>query len=228
MPRKNSVIVFDIDGTLTDSIASHQWAFERALHSFGFPALRTDWASYRHHSDSAIFAEAWLDARFAGQPDTAALEMKFRSAFHEAMRSRPVKEIPGSSDFLAMLQSSEWAACFATGSLRYGAIRKLEALSVPIDHDLLVTASEHQTREDIVGAAIERAERKHAISEPQRIVSVGDGPWDLLTAQSLGLEFLGVAGGERAEVLRRQGAPVVPDLLQGMALLDLASPSAGR
>ena len=54
---KTSIAVFDIDGTLTDSVALHQAAFAEALQTFGFPALEMDWPNYQHHSDSAIFLE---------------------------------------------------------------------------------------------------------------------------------------------------------------------------
>lgn len=87
---------------------------------------------------------------------------------------------------------TQWVACFATGSFRYGALRKLDALTSPTDLDLLVTASEHQTREEIVSASIERARQKHSMSEVDRVLAIGDGLWDLLTARNLGLEFLGI------------------------------------
>lgn len=37
------IAVFDIDGTLTDSVALHQVAFLEAVASFVFPHLDTDW-----------------------------------------------------------------------------------------------------------------------------------------------------------------------------------------
>ena len=43
MSSADSIIVLDIDGTLTDSVRPHQIAFEQALRSFPFPALSTDW-----------------------------------------------------------------------------------------------------------------------------------------------------------------------------------------
>jgi len=219
-PKKTSIIVFDIDGTLTDSVTPHQAAFEAALRSFPFPALRTDWASYKHHSDSAIFREAWEEAEFDGSPDMDGVEARFRAALDDAIRTNPIQELPGSSAFLSAVEQTRWVACFATGSFRYGALRKLEALSGPIDLDLLVTASEHQTREEIVSTSIECARSKYSISEPDRVLSVGDGLWDLLTAKNLGLEFLGVGSGRKADMLRAQNARVATDLASGLELLD--------
>ena len=155
--------------------------------------MRTDWASYRHHSDNAIFAEAWKDAGFDGDADLTRLETRFELAFDRTVRVQPLLQVPGRSDLLCALEHTEWAVCFATEILRYRAMRKLEVLSGPIDHDLLVTASEFQTREDIVSAAIERTICRHGLCDTKRIVSVGDGLWDMETAQSLGLEFCAIA-----------------------------------
>ena len=69
---------------------------------------------------------------------------------------------------------------------------------------MLVTASEHVTREEIVTAAIMAAISRHGGS-PDRIVSVGDGLWDLKTAEALGLSFLGIGTGENALVLSDRG-----------------------
>ncbi|WP_081536371.1 HAD family hydrolase [Rhodovulum sp. P5] len=219
-PKKTSVIVFDIDGTLTDSVAPHQAAFEAALRSFPFPALRTDWASYKHHSDSAIVQEAWEEAGFDGHPDMDGVEAQYRLALDNTICAHPILEIPGSSAFLSALEQTQWVACFATGSFRYGALRKLDALACPVDLDLLVTASEYQTREDIVAASIESARSRHSISDLDRVLSVGDGLWDLFTARNLGLEFLGVGGDRKADQLRAQDARVVADLAAGLELLD--------
>lgn len=87
LPKKTSIVVFDIDGSLTDSVAPHQVAFEAALCSYPFPALRTEWASYKHHSDSAIFREAWEEAQFDGNPGMKGIEARFRSAFDEAIHA---------------------------------------------------------------------------------------------------------------------------------------------
>jgi len=56
----------------------------------------------------------------------------------------------------------------------------------------------------IVTAAIMAAISRHGGS-PDRIVSVGDGLWDLKTAEALGLSFLGIGTGENALVLSDRG-----------------------
>jgi phosphoglycolate phosphatase-like HAD superfamily hydrolase len=202
------IVVFDIDGTLTDTVVLHQRAFEAALRTFNFPRLRTAWGNYRHHSDSAIFREAWDEAGFEGEPPLHMLEERYRSEFDVLCDATPCDEIAGASQLLADVEQAGWIAAFATGSLRHGAHRKMALLSHPFDHDLLATASEHETREEIVQAAIDKARAKHGVPSGGRVVSIGDGVWDLLTARALGLEFVGVGDEARARQLREIDAGV--------------------
>src|SRR5690349_21329755 len=66
------------------------------------------------------------------------------------------------------------------------------------------TSDDHPSREEIVRRAIARAEAGNGPFES--IVSVGDGIWDVRTARALGIGFVGIGRGERAERLGREGA----------------------
>jgi phosphoglycolate phosphatase-like HAD superfamily hydrolase len=107
---------------------------------------------------------------------------------------------------------------FATGSLRHGALRKLAAIGVDGNASVLVTASEFVTREDIVSQAIEQGKARYGVKCVERIVSFGDGLWDLKTARTLGYEFIGIGDGEKARRLVEAGAPVFRDFIQACSL----------
>ena len=47
--------VFDIDGTLTDSVSIHHNAFNKSLIQFGFDNYNSNFNTYKHHTDSYIF-----------------------------------------------------------------------------------------------------------------------------------------------------------------------------
>jgi phosphoglycolate phosphatase-like HAD superfamily hydrolase len=76
---------------------------------------------------------------------------------------------------------------------------------------MMVSASEYETREEIVSNAITLAKKEYGLSDEVSIVSVGDGVWDLKTAQVLGLDFIGIGEGKKAEALRSLGARVAKD-----------------
>lgn len=212
--KKSGIVVFDIDGTLTDSIPQHQGAFESALRSFNFPNLRTDWGNYRHHTDSAIFSEAWQEAKFTGLGSLAALETHYRRELDNQLAKKPFAPIAGAAAFIQWLGEQGWAVAYATGSLRYGAEKKLAALDIDAREAILVTASEYQTREDLLISAIRLASEKYSLPAGQKVISVGDGLWDLKTAQNLQLAFIGIGEGAKARLLTDLGAEVFADFIQ--------------
>lgn len=60
-------------------------------------------------------------------------------------------------------------------------------------------------RHDIIRTAIERTERG-SIDAFDTLTYVGDGVWDVRAADRLGIDFLGISRGARAERLREIGA----------------------
>lgn len=207
---KKSVVVFDIDGTLTDSVPQHQAAFEEAMRSFPFANLDTNWAGYRHHTDTGIFAEAWEREGKDGTPPYSELERRYKQAYNVAIRRQIVSEISGAQSFLRSI-SEHWIVVYATGSLSYGAGHKLSVVGVSDAEQIVVTASEFTTREQLVETAVQRGCKVGGISTPQQVISIGDGIWDLKTANQLGYDFLGIGTGEKAAQLRENGAIVYDD-----------------
>ena len=224
MPDSN-IIVFDIDGTLTDSVQVHQSSLETALESFNFPALRTDWGSYRHHSDSAIFSEAWEEAGFKGKADIKCLELAFATAYDHERRQISLQEVAGVHDFMSWLNATTWTRVFATGSLRHGAMDKLSAIGIDGNAEVLVTASELETREDIVFRAVEEGCRRNGADIPSRVISIGDGTWDMKTAHNLGYEFIGIDFMRNKKIFSDLGVPVFRNfrdiMKNGLKLFDL-------
>jgi phosphoglycolate phosphatase-like HAD superfamily hydrolase len=128
---------------------------------------------------------------------------------------RPVR---GANHLLAMLRERGWGVALATGAWRRAAEFKLTAAGLDTGDVPRATAEDGPARVDIVNTAILRAERHYA-STFARIVMVGDGAWDVDTARALGLPFVGVAHGARADRLRTDGAMcIIPDF---SAVLDV-------
>jgi phosphoglycolate phosphatase-like HAD superfamily hydrolase len=97
----------------------------------------------------------------------------------------------------------------ATGGWLASATVKLRAAGVEAaELPPMACADDAESREDIVRLAWQRAEAQAGITF-DRVVSIGDAPWDVRTARSLGLPFIGIATGARAERLRTAGAQMV-------------------
>ncbi len=109
---------------------------------------------------------------------------------------------------------------------------KLAAAGVDTDGVPLVCADDALTREDLLQLALKRAGERNGRAF-KRVVSVGDGVWDVRAAAAVGWPFVGVARGAQADQLRAAGADLVlPDLVDRPALLCALEragvPRAGR
>jgi beta-phosphoglucomutase-like phosphatase (HAD superfamily) len=52
------LVIFDIDGTLTETAKTDEECFARSLAEVcGFGDVETDWSRYKHTTDSGIFHE---------------------------------------------------------------------------------------------------------------------------------------------------------------------------
>ena len=143
-------------------------------------------------------------------PPLDQLNGRYRTAFDAATTNDPIKLIAGAREFLDNVTGS-FHVVFATGSLAYGAMIKLSLLERSMDNSAVVTASEFQTREDIVEQAVRRGCKAVNLRSPNRIISIGDGVWDLKTADNLGYEFIGIGDGAKAVALKDMGARVFVD-----------------
>lgn len=121
----------------------------------------------------------------------------------------------------------------ATGGWRASAELKLRAAGLDAvlrDGLPLVTGDDGVSRREIVEGALREARRHHRIDpagEVDRVVSLGDGTWDLDVAAELGLPFVGVTAGGDARSLTGAGAshllPDYSDLPAAFAALEEAA-----
>ena len=210
------LFVFDIDGTLTDSIGLHIKCFMEALTAVGMTEVDTDWGSYTHHTDSWIFAEIFRRnvGRSPNIDERELFAAKLTQSFNAYVDDQPFNEIAGARQFVEQLQTGEAAFAFATGSFRQPAIRKLEKIGLRVPSELIATASEFETREDIVWQAVLAARAYFNVDDFERVISVGDGYWDLMTARNLGINFIGICAGTAADKMRTAGVQTMfADLL---------------
>ena len=205
--RKKNLIVFDIDGTLTDSVKLHQKAFTEMLYEIGVSTINSEFNTFKHHTDTYISKEIYENEKQI--PFSPSKINEFENGLTQRIIREKIKEISGAKQLIEMLEKeTDFGVCFATGSLRRPAEFKLKSIGVLFDEMQLVASDKIHEREKIVSKAIENALKYYKIKKVERIISVGDGLWDLLTAQNLGLEFIGI-GLENKELLIENGANFV-------------------
>lgn len=126
---------------------------------------------------------------------------------HYETDSLSFAEIRGARAALKSLkENSEWAVAIATGCWRESALLKLKAANIDPEGIPAAYAEDGLSREDILKAAVSRSLEQHEVSSFERIVSIGDGLWDIRTAGRLNFAFLGIGCGESATRLEQAGA----------------------
>jgi len=202
-----NLIVFDIDGTLTGSVTKHIKAFKKTLLEMGVSEIKSNFGTFKHHTDSFI-----SKAIFEANQNKAFSKVEFdvfEKGLTEKLSKQTVNEIAGAKQLIDKLKNSaDFGFCFATGSLRKPAEYKLNTVGIPFEDWQLVTSDCIYDREGIVSKAIENASKYYNTPKFERIISVGDGLWDLLTAKNLELEFIGI-GLINEKILIENGAEVV-------------------
>lgn len=206
------LVIFDIDGTLTNTNDVDDACFVKALaESHGINGINKDWAVYPHTTDSGI-TQFIFQERFGRDPEEKELS-KLKSYFVDLLNveyrsdAANFTEIAGASIALERLrQDANWAVAIATGSWRGAALLKLRAAGIEVGGIAAAYAEDGLSREEILRAAASKALEQYRQSEFEKIVSVGDGLWDVRVAGRLGLAFLGIGNGESEAKLRQAGA----------------------
>lgn len=198
-----NLIVFDIDGTLSDSVQIHQEAFIQALKEIGVTNLPKSLNTFKHHTDSYI--SKYIYESITSHTFTAEILDTFQKSLFSVIKKSAIEEIKGAKQLLQEIElTKEIGYCFATGSMLLPAKYKLDQIVISFHEDQLVTADTHYSREDIVLTAIDQAKKYYKVNHFERVISIGDGIWDLKTAFKLNLDFIGI-GIKNQEVMQANG-----------------------
>jgi HAD superfamily hydrolase (TIGR01509 family) len=197
--------LFDLDGTLVDSVYQHVLAWREALERSGI-ALAV-WRIHRRIGMSGgLFVNALL--RETGQASVPREQADRARQYHAEAYARLVSQVrplPGARELLAYLANAGVPWAIATSGWMESARPALEMLGVDPDGAAIVTRDQVRYAKpdpDLFLAAAGKLGVEIGVS-----VVVGDSVWDLLAAQrarALGVGLL--SGGYGEDELARAGA----------------------
>lgn len=188
-------LIFDLDGTLVDTVYGHVLAWQRALAEVG---LAVDgWRIHRRIGMSGgLFTRAVAReiGRELDDPEAEAIQRRHGEIFGELLPER--RPLPGAIELLRRLREAAVPHGIATSGGRPEIEASLEALEVP--PDTVVVA-----RGDVLRA---KPEPDLFLACQQRLgvavadcYAVGDAVWDLLAARRAGMLSVGLLTGGYGE-----------------------------
>ncbi|HEY4313914.1 MAG TPA: HAD family hydrolase [Actinomycetes bacterium] len=196
-------LLFDLDGTLVDSVYQHVTAWQEALAACGI-ALSV----WRIHRRIGMSGGLFIDAlsRETGVALTPDLSERLRVLHAEAYlrRRESVVPLPGARELLAYLHERSVPFAIATSGAQHTAGSALALLGLPPGVPVVTRDQVERAKPDphlFLAAA-----RRLGI-DPRSCFVVGDSVWDLLAAQRAGALGIGLlSGGYGREELERAGA----------------------
>jgi len=196
-------VIFDLDGTLVDTVYGHTLAWQRVLAEAGMPV--EGWKVHR-----LIGMGGGLLTQAAGheigrpisEDEAEQLQKRHGVVYKELMPDR--RPLPGAVDLLQHLRKAQIKHGIATSGRRRDAQASLDALDLP--EDMVIV-----DRDDVERAKPEPdlflACQARLGVEPEDCYVVGDAVWDLLASRRAAMLGIGVlSGGYGQEELYQAGA----------------------
>lgn len=202
--RRPAVFVFDLDGTLVDSVYQHVLAWREALDAEGIEL--SVWRVHRRIGMSGGLFTNMLLRETGLDLDPARIDRL--QTLHAAAYKRHLKEVrplPGATALLSTLTSNGIPWAVATSGRMETAGPALETLGIDLTKTPVITRDRvkfAKPEPDLFLAAAS------SLGVPiETVTVVGDSVWDMLAAQrarALGIGLL--SGGYGTEELERAGA----------------------
>jgi HAD superfamily hydrolase (TIGR01509 family) len=204
MTTPGNAFLFDLDGTLVDSVYQHVMAWRQALEAEDIEL--SIWRIHRKIGMSGgLFADQLL--REIDRPVSSAAIKRLSQWHAEAFKglSLSVAPLPGARKLLEGLTESGIPWAIATSGRMETAASNLETLGVDPKKSVVVTRDQVRFAKPDPDLFIEAARRLQIPIE--RSIVVGDSIWDMLAAARCGALGVGVlSGGYGREELQSSGA----------------------
>lgn len=208
-------VIFDLDGTLVDTVETRIEAWLAVFEEFRIPTTRQHLAPLIGVDGKRLAREI---AAVAGRPidDDRAEEIDKRSGeIYERLNQSP-RPLPGVRELVEAIEARGLRWSIATSSRKDQVMTSVRALGLP-NEPTIVDAShvEHAKPEpDLLLRAAEELD-----VEPARCWYVGDSTWDMFAAVAAGMIPVGVTAGAAVDdaALRGAGSAVVIESLVEIA-----------
>jgi len=215
--------LFDLDGTLVDSVYNHVRAWHLALREEGIEL--SVWRIHRKIGMSGgLFTHQLLRELGRRIDDETMQRLRSRHAEHFLTLAHEVVPLPGAVDLLRSLSKQELPWAIATSGRMVTAEENLRSLGVDPEQATVVTRDQVNYAKPDPDLFVEAARRLGTITHGSYVI--GDSIWDMIAAARCGALGIGLlSGGYGRDELERAGALRVYDDPADMLLhLDEIAP----
>jgi phosphoglycolate phosphatase-like HAD superfamily hydrolase len=195
------LIIFDIDGTLANTLGIDDFCFREMLKIlYKIEFSEVEWMKIKDETsgtDSGILQKSFFE-KFLKDISLDEIDI-FKNGFHDLLKSKYLEEpsnfseIPGAKAIINYLQANpDYVTAIATGSWQKSAELKLQAIGIDFYNMPLSCADNFSQRVDIIQNAIELSNQFYDFQKFDKITYIGDGKWDYISSNTLGINFLGI------------------------------------
>lgn len=189
------LVLFDLDGTLVNAGGAGRTSLRKAIKELYGVEPEFDHSLISGRTDLDNFSIVYSLIK-KGKKPTAAEMKKMKAKYleilptevHAVIRCKKYDLIPGVEKFLKMLaKDKDVILGLGTGNLEEGAKIKLEPSKLASYFTVGGYGEDGQTREEMLQAAVKRAEKKFKTKlEPDQVYVIGDTHRDICAAKNCG------------------------------------------
>lgn len=195
-------VLFDLDGTLIDTVDFHAWSWERTFRQFGkevrFQAIREQIGK----GSDQLLPVFWSEEELERLGDEL---RKYRGALFRREYLPRVKAFPGVRELFERIRGDGKRIAVASSSTKDELDEFLQIARVADLADVTISADDADRSKpypDIFEAALRELGRPN----PREAIVIGDTPYDAQAASAAGLETIALlCGGFPEEELRASG-----------------------
>ncbi|MEM9208555.1 MAG: HAD family hydrolase [Pseudomonadota bacterium] len=183
-------LVFDIDGTLIESMAIDSDLYFGAIEQVLGPVRFRDLNEYEHVTDDGILSQVFDDNGIA---QSAEITKSIKQLFVAGIRAHIDDDggFPGIDGARRFFNTARESNCFkvavATGGWRESACLKLQSADLDIAGVPMATSDDARSRVEIMQLALAKAG-----GEVDSVTYFGDADWDRRACSQLGWRFIPV------------------------------------